>query len=313
MSLTLNMVGGGGGGGLSATDALLRVQAPAGATVTITKGTTTKTDQGHENADDNTLYDYYFIIHASQFDSINPWSVVSTVDGIINTKNIVVNAPNEYNLIFKNRVPDGYQEVEYLATSGTTGAYLFTDFVLGENWFSGTTHFEIKLMFTASTGAKDLFGAYTGTNTSTFNRVYIFYKISGNLYFGVGHESSGNGMWQSTSVSNNTEYVLQVDSSGMDLTYSKNGSVVATKTLTLQPPSDSSIAVFGSSNNGVVESTIDDTRIYYCVISKNGTMLLNLIPCYRTSDSEPGMYDRVAKVFYYNQGSQSFSVGGDVN
>ena len=52
-------------GGLSASDALLRVQAPAGSTVTITKGTVTKSATGHENAEDHSVYDYYFVIHES--------------------------------------------------------------------------------------------------------------------------------------------------------------------------------------------------------------------------------------------------------
>ena len=97
MSLTLNMVGG-GGGGLKATDALLRVQAPAGSTVTISKGTTTKTDLGHENADDHTVYDYYFIIHASQFDSVNPWTVTATLGEDSATSTIIINAADEFNL-----------------------------------------------------------------------------------------------------------------------------------------------------------------------------------------------------------------------
>lgn len=103
MSLTLNMVGG-GGGGLSSTDALLRVQAPAGSTVTITKGSTTKTDQGHENADDNTVYDYYFIIHQSQFDSTTPWTVTATLGDKSATKTVTINAASEYDLSLRYRL-----------------------------------------------------------------------------------------------------------------------------------------------------------------------------------------------------------------
>ena len=98
MSLTLNMVGG-GGGGLSATDALLRVQAPAGSTVTITKGTTTKTDLGHENEHDHSVYDYYFIIHQSQFDSVNPWTVTATLNTASASDTVIINAPDEYDVV----------------------------------------------------------------------------------------------------------------------------------------------------------------------------------------------------------------------
>ena len=39
---------------------------------------------------------------------------------------------------------------------------------------------------------------------------------------------------------------------------------------------------------------------------------LNLIPCYRKSDNEPGMYDTVSGTFYTNSGTGEFLVGGDV-
>lgn len=102
MSLVLNMVGGGSGGELLPTDAILRVQATAGATVTITKGSVTKTDLGHENADDNTVYDYYFIIHASQFDSVNPWTVTATLGGSSVSATVVVDSANEYDVVLSS-------------------------------------------------------------------------------------------------------------------------------------------------------------------------------------------------------------------
>ena len=103
MSLTLNMVGG-GGGGLSDTDALLRVQAPAGSTVTITKSTVTMTGSGHENAIDTTMYDYYFIIHQSQFDSENPWTVEATLGSQTKTQTIIIDAADEYDVLITYRL-----------------------------------------------------------------------------------------------------------------------------------------------------------------------------------------------------------------
>ena len=42
------------------------------------------------------------------------------------------------------------------------------------------------------------------------------------------------------------------------------------------------------------------------------TEICNLIPCYRKSDSKPGMYDMVNKTFYTNEGTGEFKVGVDV-
>ena len=88
----------GGGGGLQDSDALLRVMAPAGSVVTITKGGMTKTDHGHENALDPSTYDYYFIIHQSQFDSLNAWTVTATLNGSTASKTIIIDAADEYDV-----------------------------------------------------------------------------------------------------------------------------------------------------------------------------------------------------------------------
>lgn len=93
----------GGGASLKPTDAFLRVQAPAGATVTISKGGTTKSDAGHANETDHGIYDYYFIIHQSQFDSINAWTVTATLGGSTESSTIIIDSADEYdvNLAFQ--------------------------------------------------------------------------------------------------------------------------------------------------------------------------------------------------------------------
>lgn len=90
---------GAGGGHLNDTDALLRVSAPAGSIVTITKGSTVKSDHGHENANDSAVYDYYFIIHQSQFDSENPWTVTATLGEESASNTVIIYLPDEYDVI----------------------------------------------------------------------------------------------------------------------------------------------------------------------------------------------------------------------
>lgn len=53
-------------------------------------------------------------------------------------------------------------------------------------------------------------------------------------------------------------------------------------------------------------------RIFSIVASTGSVTELDLIPCYRISDGEIGMYDAVSKQFYTNQGSGSFTKGADV-
>ena len=88
----------GGGGSVKGTDAILRVIAPAGSTVTISKGGVSKSDAGHENASDPYLYDYYFIIHQSQFDSINSWTVTATLGAKTASDTVLIDSSDEYDV-----------------------------------------------------------------------------------------------------------------------------------------------------------------------------------------------------------------------
>ena len=63
--------------------------------------------------------------------------------------------------------------------------------------------------------------------------------------------------------------------------------------------------------SGTVQS--GRAKMYYLLLSNNMQKKLELIPCYRQSDSVAGMYDRVAKAFYTNNGTGSFTVGGDIS
>lgn len=126
-----NMVCGGAGGGeiILPTDAILRVIAPAGSTVTITKGLDTRTDTGHADADDPSLYDYYFIIHQSDFDGVNPWTVTATHGTDSSSTTIIIDTAQEYDIELEygfylyregneyTSVTGGYSYLRILSTS----------------------------------------------------------------------------------------------------------------------------------------------------------------------------------------------------
>lgn len=145
------------GGGFNRHDALLRVQAPAHSIVTITKGTYHKSDAGHENVADHTVYDYYFIIHQSQFDSVNPWTVTATLGTQTSSGTIIIDTADEYDVelsynfyIVKNGIALVNIEVERYAgaSSGNTATLTYADGVAtlylhyssgnGANWRTNT-------------------------------------------------------------------------------------------------------------------------------------------------------------------------------
>ena len=118
MSLTLNMVGGGAGGGsFDVTDAVLRVQAPVGSTVTITKGAVVKTGIGFVNAADPSVSDYYFIIKQSEFNS-TAWTVAASLSGQSASSSIVINESKEFNVALSYRI--------YLVQNGVINTSLST-------------------------------------------------------------------------------------------------------------------------------------------------------------------------------------------
>lgn len=144
----IGRVNAGGGGGLQSTDAILRVIAPAGSTVTISKGGVSKSDLGHENAADTSLYDYYFIIHASQFDSVNPWTVTATLGSDTDSSTIIIDTADEYDVV-----------LEY-------GYFLYRD---GNEYTSRTGGWSvINGSGTLTKNATDMLVKSTSTSSSTF-------------------------------------------------------------------------------------------------------------------------------------------------
>ena len=53
-------------------------------------------------------------------------------------------------------------------------------------------------------------------------------------------------------------------------------------------------------------------RYYQLRIEKDGVLMRDMIPCYRKSDGEVGMYDIVTGKFYTNTGKGTFTKGADV-
>lgn len=54
-------------------------------------------------------------------------------------------------------------------------------------------------------------------------------------------------------------------------------------------------------NAGAIQSR--PSRVYYFKFYRNGQMIGNFIPCVRSSDDTPGMYDTVTKAFFTNAGT----------
>lgn len=295
MSLTLNMSG--GGGKLLSTDALLRVQAPANSTVTIIKGTVAKTDLGHENADDHTVYDYYFIIHQSQFDSVNPWTVTATLGADSSSDTIIIDAADEYDLTLSYRLPNIYQEVEYIEKAYTQDVWFDTGYL-------GTKDSNIEITFVKTAYDSSfpwLFGAFK--TSSTF--MGIQFQHPGELY-----AYNAGGQWTARTVPNFYKSVFKFINGTQLALSTDDGATYTYQNITSSGNPAYTFALFGvkSGASSATGTTSLGARIYSVFMDGR-----EYVPCYRKADSVIGFWDVVGKVFITKSGSGTVTVGGDVN
>ena len=136
----------GGGGIFGEHDAIVRVTAPAGSTVIFSRGAVTKGSTGHPNADDPSVYDYYFVVPQAAFSS-SPWTVTGPLNGKTDSVSVVVNGMSGNNITAPT-ITDmtGYKKIVLPSNSGVyfdefdfsqySTLYIDSGIVDPNNWFS---------------------------------------------------------------------------------------------------------------------------------------------------------------------------------
>lgn len=197
-------------------------------------------------------------------------------------------------------LPTEYQEVEYIATSGTQ--YLDTGYVLKSNKFR-----------------VDLIVQFTGTNTATFASYVGFMKSSSAVTprFGIHNYTGGTYMYGADATISTTSTVAKekdfVIFNGTGSTQSLSVNGVVNSSSTSYNMSSNALSIYLGARNlaGAVNNAIS-AKFYRFKLSVGGQKVRDLIPCYRKSDSVIGMYDIVNGVFYTNKGTGSFTKGHDL-
>jgi hypothetical protein len=190
------------------------------------------------------------------------------------------------------RLPDEYQEVEYLESTARSGFGIDTEYVPTQ---------DTTTIVRAVKEGWSLFGSgadnYTFTGGGTNHRHYGYLGnansnyIPGDTWHTEFHDwkVEGRRFWCDDTPAD-TDYV---------------GDNVPTVSLYL----------FCRNNNGINDGGF--FKVAWCKIIENGILMRHLIPCYRKSDDMRGFYDLAAgendKKFYTNIGSGTFAKGADVN
>ena len=197
-------------------------------------------------------------------------------------------------------LPDEYQEVEYIESTGTQ--YIDTGITLGTNDFVILFNFE---QTKRTSGEQPI----TSIWTSDYNYWNLFIRSVSSDKSVLDVYTSAHHML-STEVNLNEKYTVSLtrNENSWELT---QGDSTISWTYSSSKINNTTLKLFKRGDLSTGHST--KIKMYSFKMTISNTRTLNLIPCYRKSDDEIGMYDTVSKQFFTNQGTDTFLKGDDVN
>lgn len=205
-------------------------------------------------------------------------------------------------------VPSAYQQVEYIKATGTQ--HIITNVATNNG--------------PATTGVDDIITKYSADIDFAFDEWQSAYAT--NIVFSCG--SSGGG-WigylnAKTSIGMGTNagnyfttgtvtdrHQYHWSWSGTTATIKRDDDAEISRSSTDTSTITRRFAVFTADSQASSNFHFNG-KVYRVTLYKEGAKVLDLIPCYRKSDDEIGMYDIVNDVFYTNTGTGTFQKGGNV-
>ena len=200
----------------------------------------------------------------------------------------------------QGELPYGYTQVEYLETDGN--AYINLNETATIDCEIGLDCYAIHIQ---GTGPNNQF--YMGCRSWGLrcaaiigvqpNLVYQFGSMSSSLYDKQFELNKRHKI-----VANNTG--CYIDGSSYYSYYGTMSTVESTNHIKLFATSQADDTAEFKAGNGF--------RVYSAYVKKKGVYTVNLVPCYRNSDSKSGMYDLVTGTFYTNAGTGTFTTGPEI-
>lgn len=196
-------------------------------------------------------------------------------------------------------LPTEYQRVEWIEAEN--GPAIDTNNTLTDNS-------EIRARM-------QVMGAGTNTYSGLFGRITPSVILMYSMYQGQAVLGANFARAQATQdvarLSLDTAYDISLNKDTINV----DGEVAAT--FTGDPQSiveQRNLLIFGWNNNSSPYGPTRQSwaRCYGLQVYENGSLVVNLVPCYRKADGEIGMYDLVAQAFRTNAGTGTFTKGDDV-
>ena len=189
-----------------------------------------------------------------------------------------------------SKIPSEYQEVEYIEGTGTQ--YIDLNFTP-----TSETKYYVKIKFTSSNTLSYIISANDSENR---NNIYI--TNTGKISSGYGSNYNNTNQ----TVINNKTYRLILDKNKF---YINN---ILFYTYEEQEFENTVNCVLFARNNNNSITSYSNIKLYRCKIYENEELIRDLIPCYKKSNAEIGLYDLVNDVFYTNAGTDEFLKGDNI-
>lgn len=203
-------------------------------------------------------------------------------------------------------IPYEYQRVEYLQSTGTQ--HILTGLVPINSDYGYEIEIQSQDAWDSSGGVR-LFGIEIANNAFTMDTY-----ATGRLWF---DRRNGSMTVQNLNCKKNVKF--KITKHQKNLTHPAGSSAFSTTKIYDWGSEKINICLFGatstvSSSTGLVTfNSTPSFMLFTCkFFDENDKLVSELIPCYRKSDKEPGLWDRVRKIFLTNVGTGSFAVGADI-
>lgn len=201
-----------------------------------------------------------------------------------------------YGIDEKNMLPEEYQQVEYIESTGTQ----YIDTLIKANQ---DTKVEAELQFTNTTEMFDVFGSRTSATENNFEVIQPGGAI------GIDFENYQNNrlLIKCNAEELLKKYVYVISNKELAIGLYKQDVIVYNE---FETPESIYIFDVSGNPNGFGKAY---ARLYYFKMWNNNSLVRDFVPCYRKVDGKPGLYDLVNDVFYTNQGTgDDFIVGASV-
>ena len=192
-----------------------------------------------------------------------------------------------------SRLPDGYQEVEYIQSSGTQ--YVNTGYSPNQD---SRVVMDVDILSSSLTTA-GIFGSRNASTTGGASS-FVLWKISNSAFRSDYNTNTLNISIVPTGRHN-------IDKNGRNITIDDTTESNSTATFQTNYP----LALFSVNDVDGIDSRCVNASLYSCKIYDNGVLIRDFVPA-KNLDGTVGLYDLANDAFYTNAGTGTFTAGPDV-